>query len=101
MANMPQEMPVDKAPPQSGGGDATALVSSINSNLLELLNLMSGSPSVNDKDKAQLSQIQSMFQGFVEKNLGAAPGEEPAEEEMPEQGPVPMMAGSRKVMPAM
>lgn len=98
---MPPDAEMGKKPAQPQGGGATELVSKINSDMMSLMDLMSQSDAVNPKDKDQYAQIIQMFQNFVQKNLGSAPGQDADEQEPDAGGPVPMMAGAGKVTPAM
>jgi hypothetical protein len=87
---MPGEMP---APEQASGG-ASQLVSSIHTQMSQLMQMMGQSPAVGDEDKQKLAQLIQGFESFVE-GLGSAPGKNP------QPGNVPSEAGVAEVKPAM
>ena len=79
---------------EPSGGDVTKMVQGIGQWIQALQQIVAQSPGVTEEDIAQLDQIMSLYSDFVEKSLGAAPGENPEPEMEPEQkGPVPMQQG--------
>ena len=86
----PQGAPNPQFQPQSqpsGGqespGNAAKLAANIFSEMGQLLDIMEQSQAASPEDKQQFASIIQSYQGFIENNLGSAPGQRP-------QGPKPM-----------
>jgi hypothetical protein len=94
----PQGAPAPAPDPAAQGqgqspGSASKLVTSINDQLQQLMQLVAGSDAVDEDDKAQLGSIIQGFQGFVD-GLGQSKGKGAS-------GPVPAEAGTADVKPVM
>lgn len=88
-----------QAPAQEqGGGSASKLVAGVHTGLMQLQELINGSPAADDGDKQALAQLIQGYTAFVE-GLGSAPGQAP--QGAPKPGVAPMEAGAADVKPAM
>jgi hypothetical protein len=80
------------APQDSQGGGASQLVSGINSQLMQLMDIVGQSPAVDEADKHALQGVVQGFQSFVD-GLGSAKAGEP------QGGVTSPEAGAREVKP--
>lgn len=86
MAEMQDKMGKDNS------GGVSKLAQDIADKLSQLKDFVDNSPSTTDKDKSQMDQLMQNFVAVIEKQLGAAPGED-AEEESEGPSEVPAQAG--------
>lgn len=93
MAEMPG---MEKQVEQESSGGATELVANIQSQLMQLMEMMGQTPSVPPEDKAQL---QKVLQGFEQLVQGLNQPAGPQPQEQPPQGPMPMNQGNKPVSP--
>lgn len=96
MQNMPMMPPKEGAAPEAQEAPKKApkdLVVGINSDLMQLVDLLSATPAT--KPEAQeAAQLVQAYQSLVEK-LGQAPGAQPAASPAPKgAAPVPVEAGA-------
>lgn len=95
---MPMEMSQDEMAEmqskagKSASGGVTKLAQDIADKLSQLKDFVDNSPSTTDKDRSQMDQLMQNFVMVIEKQLGAAPGED-AEEESDSLSEVPVQAG--------
>jgi len=101
MAQMPQPAP---APEQGGGAEAAAgkaskLVADIHSQMLQLMEIMEGSPAVSPEEKEEFASVIQGYQNFVENVLASGPGQKKKAPEAPVKGTVAPEAGAADARP--
>ncbi len=82
-----------------GMGQVTKLAQDVGQGLAKLSDLLNSSDAATDEDRAQMSEILNSFVDLVEKKLGAAPGQNPEEEEVLPAGNAVSMQGGLKGKP--
>jgi hypothetical protein len=75
-------------------GGVTKLAQEIAEKLAQLKSFVDSSEATTDKDRMQMDSLMQNFVSVVEKQLGAAPGED-QEEEQETMNQVPMQAGMK------
>lgn len=88
MAEMQQKAGVDNS------GGVTKLAQDIAEKLAQLKDFVDNSEATTDKDRSDMDSLMQNFVTVIEKQLGAAPGED-QEEESEMMNQVPMQAGTK------
>lgn len=92
-----EDMEGMKAEGKEEPGGISKIVEQVGAGLSQLADAFDGSDATTDQDRAALADIMSKFSALVEKQMSAAPGEDPEAEDDPSTSVVSAMGGAKGV----